>query len=235
MWIANQFFKQINGSYIDFSDAQVSGNVVTLTLQDGGPFDTNPAPGVITDPLLVAKSPAPAPPVITGSSPTSPGSGTHPLLLRTADPGSTVTLYVGSACGGTAVASGAAATFAAPGLAVTVSANSSTTFTTTASNGVVASPCSAPFTYVEDRPPTISGISNRSTLEDTPLLVPFSVGDPDPGHAAKVKIVSLTSSNQTLIPDSSLHAVDGTGSGRAVLVVGAPDREPRLTVPRRSR
>ncbi len=46
-----------------FPDADIDGNIVELTLTDGGPFDTNPAAGVIGDPggpAVVAPVAAPA-------------------------------------------------------------------------------------------------------------------------------------------------------------------------------
>jgi hypothetical protein len=38
---------------VDMSDARISGASVTYSLTDDGPFDTNPTPGIIDDPVTV--------------------------------------------------------------------------------------------------------------------------------------------------------------------------------------
>jgi hypothetical protein len=38
---------------VDMSDARISGASVTYTLTDNGPFDTNPTPGIVDDPVTV--------------------------------------------------------------------------------------------------------------------------------------------------------------------------------------
>lgn len=43
------YYKFINGNWI-LMPATISGNTVTFTLEDNGPFDADPAPGVIADP-----------------------------------------------------------------------------------------------------------------------------------------------------------------------------------------
>ena len=53
------FWKYQNGGYLQFPDAVVAGNVVTLTLQDGGPFDEDGvANGVIVDPIAISDATA---------------------------------------------------------------------------------------------------------------------------------------------------------------------------------
>src|SRR5207248_6063771 len=71
-----------------------------------------------------------------------------------ADAGSTVKLYTNATCTSAVAASGTAAAFAAPGLAVAVAEDSSTTFYATATDAAGnASGCSSGATYVEDSTP----------------------------------------------------------------------------------
>ena len=52
------FWKLQNGAYVQVTNATVAGNVVTLTLTDGGPFDADGAPnGVIVDPIGLGSRP----------------------------------------------------------------------------------------------------------------------------------------------------------------------------------
>jgi hypothetical protein len=89
---------------------------------------------------------------IKGFHPGSPGNSTEPLIFGTAPSGTTVAVYEGSSCAGTAVATGTAAEFAEPGLEVEVAPNSTTAFTVRAENAETKSACSAlpGASYVED-------------------------------------------------------------------------------------
>jgi len=64
---------------------------------------------------------------ITASNPASPNPSTTPKLIGTASPG-TVNIYTSSDCSGTPVATGTAAEFASPGLAVSVPAGTTRSF-----------------------------------------------------------------------------------------------------------
>src|SRR5207249_12028325 len=87
-------------------------------------------------------------------------------LLGTAEAGSTVSIYQDT-CAGSAVATGSAAAFASPGIAVSITLNSSHTFFATATDvaGNV-SPCSTGIDYVSNtlvpNPPTLSGTTPLS-------------------------------------------------------------------------
>ena len=95
---------------------------------------------------------APAAPVMSQTSPTSPANANSLQVRGTAAAGSTVTLYTNAACttavsGGTATA----AQFASPGIATTVADNSTTSYYATATLDGVVSGCSpTPATFVED-------------------------------------------------------------------------------------
>ena len=57
-----RYLKYINGSWVDWTSlVTMSGHTVVLTLTDGGNGDTNPAPGVISDPGGPAVPPAAVP------------------------------------------------------------------------------------------------------------------------------------------------------------------------------
>lgn len=98
----------------------------------------------------VEDSTAPAAPTLSSSVPGSPSSDTSPKIVGSAEAGSTVKLYRDSACTSFA-ASGTAASLASPGIAVSVGANSTTTFEGTATDAAGnTSPCSSnSVTYVQ--------------------------------------------------------------------------------------
>lgn len=93
----------------------------------------------------------PAAPTGLGTSPASPSNSTTPKIAGNAADGSTVSLYTADDCSGTPVTTGSASDFASPGIPVSVSANSTSTFyaTATAPDGGT-SPCSAGVTFVND-------------------------------------------------------------------------------------
>ncbi|MDQ2966335.1 MAG: Ig-like domain-containing protein, partial [Chloroflexota bacterium] len=95
---------------------------------------------------------APASPILSGSSPPSPGNSTLPRIAGTAEAGSTVSLYTDATCATAAAATGPAADFASPGLAAPVAANATTTFRPRATDaaGNRSSCSTASLTYVED-------------------------------------------------------------------------------------
>jgi hypothetical protein len=95
----------------------------------------------------------PPPPTITGTDPPSGSNENNPLVIGTAEPFSTVTIYESSDCSGPEAGAEVAEEFASPGISVTVPDNSTTTFTARATNDINDGPCSAPFTYTEVTPP----------------------------------------------------------------------------------
>ncbi len=99
----------------------------------------------------VEDSTAPAQPNGFDSAPASPANDNSPKISGAAEASATVRLYTTSDCSGAPVASGTAAAFSSPGLAVAVSDDSTTTFKATATDvaGNVSG-CSSPYVYVED-------------------------------------------------------------------------------------
>ncbi|MEA2398390.1 MAG: hypothetical protein QOK25_1946, partial [Thermoleophilaceae bacterium] len=94
------------------------------------------------------------PPTPSGLStaPASPANDNAPKVKGTADPGSTVKLFTNPACSGTPAATGTAAQFTSPGIAVAVADNTITTFYASATNGGATSSCSGGVTYAEQTP-----------------------------------------------------------------------------------
>ena len=62
--------------------------------------------------------------------------------------------------------------------------------------------------------PVVSTVGNQSTNEDTPLIIPFTVNDADPGDTLSV---TVGSSNPTLLPAGAL-SLGGAGANRTLTV-----------------
>lgn len=97
----------------------------------------------------------PAAPHLTGTTPASPSRVGVPLILGSAEAGSTVRLYAGPVCAGAPIAGGSAAELASPGLTVDVAEGATASFSATATDPAGnTSACSAPIAYTRtSRPP----------------------------------------------------------------------------------
>jgi hypothetical protein len=95
----------------------------------------------------------PATPVLTGTDPGSPGESLTPSIQGQADPGTSIKLYASADCSGVPVATGTSTELGSTGLAVTVTAGSTTGFRATATdvNGD-SSPCSLAVSYTQATP-----------------------------------------------------------------------------------
>lgn len=95
----------------------------------------------------------PTTPSITSTSPVSPADNNSPSVQGTADAGTTVSLYDNSSCSGASLGTGAAATFASPGIAIAVGDNTTTELHALATDprGHVSN-CSPGFHYMENTP-----------------------------------------------------------------------------------
>ncbi|MBI2061726.1 MAG: hypothetical protein HYT87_18450, partial [Nitrospirae bacterium] len=110
---------------------------------------------------------APTPPTLTSTSPASPSNATTtPFIIGTAPSGTTVKLYTNGTCASAIAASGPASNFASPGLSVTVTANTSTTYWATATDGEgrVSTCSSGSITYTHDN---IAPTDNTANLQFT--------------------------------------------------------------------
>jgi hypothetical protein len=162
-----------------------------------GPVDvtiTNPDGQSVTATGLVdvdTPGTGPTVPCLNGTTPDSPSNDNNPKIFGSADAGSTVTLYTDSNCTGTEVGSGNASDFAAPGIAVgMVADNSSTTYYATAKDGSNnVSPCSSTLgtsaaseTYVEDSIAPVANVTGGPTglTNDRTPTFSFTATDPNP-------------------------------------------------------
>lgn len=175
-------------SAIGVDPAWTPGSKITFTSYRTGNaeiFEINPdGTGVVqltsnaandSDPDRAGADLVTAPPTFSGTTPTSPANNNAPLVRGSAETGSTVDLYSNSTCTSAVAGSGSAATFASPGIAVSVADNTSTTFwgkvTDPSENTSACSPTSA--TYVED-----------SAAPGAPAITVFPA--PDPGYRSAV-------------------------------------------------
>jgi subtilisin family serine protease len=95
--------------------------------------------------------PVPAAPILAATSPASPASFAFPKIVGSAEPGSIIDIYLGSACDGSIVETGSAEELASPGIAVNVPDGTSRQFSATATDaGANTSPCSAPISYTNN-------------------------------------------------------------------------------------
>lgn len=166
----------------------------------------------------------PPAPVLTGTAPVSPANENAPKILGSAAPGTTVSLFANDTCTGTPAATGPAAALAAPGIAVTVPDNSSTTFHATATDSASnSSPCSSgAITYVETSPRVlpspVQGLVANAVPEKGKVLVKL------PGKGRK--FVTLESLGQQLPVGSTIDATKGTvrltsaDKGRGIRQIG---------------
>jgi hypothetical protein len=100
-------------------------------------------------------------------------------------------------------------------------ANGSATITLTASDGVNSASRSFNLTVtpVAD-PPTVSPIDDVTTNEDTSVVVPLTIGDPD---GLDTLTVAATSSNAALLPSSAI-ALSGAGAARTLTLTPVADQ-----------
>ena len=160
--------------------------------------------------------PRPAAPSALATVPVSSQNNNNPKVKGTAEAGSTVRIYSTSDCSGNPVASGNAATFASPGLAVTVADNTTTNFRATATNSSEnPSPCSAPVTYVED-----SAAPAKPTITATNPPSPANNNDPKikgtAEAASTVKLYSGANCSGTVIDSGPVATFASPGLAATV-------------------
>ena len=95
---------------------------------------------------------APSAPQLTSTDPASPASSEILRILGAAETGSTVRVYTGPNCTGLPVATGSAAELGSPGIRIATGEGTSVFSATATDPAHNASVCSAPITYVRDKP-----------------------------------------------------------------------------------
>jgi bacillolysin len=158
----------------------------------------------------------PAAPTLTAVEPASPANDNAPKLKGSAEAGSTVRLYKAPTASDCIVAnlaaSGSASSFASPGLAASVSDDSSTTFRASAEDAAGnVSPCSSSsIAYVEDSTPpetTIdSGPGQGATIAD--LTPTFSFGSSEGSSTFQCSLDSGAFSSCSS-PHTTVELTDG--------------------------
>ena len=144
----------------------------------------------------VEDSSAPAAPAFTATAPASPANNNMPKVTGTAEAGSTVSLYTDASCTVLA-ATGAAALFSDPGIAVAVADNTTTIIQARAhdraGNGSICSETAV--TYVEDSfvaAPSVPDLSGPSDTGESDVdnitsdNSPVFVGTAEPGSLVEV-------------------------------------------------
>ena len=137
----------------------------------------------------VNDSTAPGLVTLTSVAPTSPNPSTTPVVKGTAEAGSTVKLYTTGDCSGSPAASGTAAVFSSPGVAVTVGAGSTTTFKATATDAAGnTSACStSSLTYINDSTaPGLVTLTSVTPGSPGQSLNPVVKGNAEAGSTVKV-------------------------------------------------
>jgi subtilisin family serine protease len=162
---------------------------------------------------------APAAPELTSTNPASPANENHPKVIGSVEPGSTVELFAGSDCDGTAVATGTAEQLASPGLEVTVADDSVSEFSATATDAALnTSDCSEPIEYVEDTPDEVAPAPPEltSTTPSSPAknTNPRIVGSAEAGST--VKIYSGTECTGGVVASGNAAALASPGIAVAV-------------------
>ncbi|HKF83548.1 MAG TPA: hypothetical protein VKB23_11370 [Solirubrobacterales bacterium] len=138
----------------------------------------------------------PNPPVLTGTSPGSPGNSTEPSILGSAESGSLIKIYPTSNCSGETVAAGTAEDLEASGIAVKVESGTTKTFWATSEAEGFTSLCSNPISYTQhdsepEQPAGESGGGGGGAVGSTPSP---SVGASKPakGHDGTPYVKPLT-------------------------------------------
>lgn len=140
------------------SAAQLAGSGIKVTVEketvtefSASATDLVPLTSDCSEPISYTESSddvPPAAPQLTGTDPATPNASGTPLILGTAEAGSTVRVYADPACGGSPVAAGSAAELESPGISVEVAEGVIAVFSANATDtGDNVSECSVPIFY----------------------------------------------------------------------------------------
>ena len=189
-----------------------------------------------TNLTYVEDSTPPVAPTLVDTDPDSPSNVNTVQVKGVAAANTTVRIYTSSTCTSAVAATGTAADFASPGLAVTVAANTTTAFYATATDTAGnASACSATsVTYVEDSTdpasPVISATSPPSPANNnTPRVTGSAPADAtvaiytnsscsgpaaSQGTAAAFASPGIARGRRRRLDDDDLRALDGCSGQR---------------------
>ena len=166
--------------------------------------------------VYVEDSTAPAAPDSLGATPAGPANDNSPKISGNAEAGSTVKLYTTNDCSGAVAASGPAAAFGSPGLAVAVADDSTTTFKATSTDAAGnVSGCSTGITYVEDS----TAPAAPASLDSTPAPPANDNAPAISGNAAAsstVKLYATTDCSGSVVASGTAAAFGSPGFTIAV-------------------
>ncbi len=146
------YYQTLSKEYVEFLRDENETNDAGQDLYDAWAANGRSQPVLMVEASTAVTIVEPPPaPTVSSTSPVSPANDNAPKVLGSAEAGSTVRLYTDSGCTAQ-TAEGTAADFAAPGIAVSVGDDSTTTFWATATDASSnTSACSTTsVTYVED-------------------------------------------------------------------------------------
>jgi Tol biopolymer transport system component len=190
-----------NGAYVDARSLVtfVSSSSVQLTLRDGGPFDTDPADGVIGDPIAIGTSTNQAP-IVNSQTLVVAANGSKTVFTSAFDPNADpVTYNVGTPAHGTLSGTAPNLTYTpAPGYV------GDDSFTYTATDGFLTS--------------NIATVTIHVIVPPTITCVPIARSMPANGTYA----LSSTFSSVSGACHASDNSVVAVGTVSGPLVLGAP-------------
>jgi hypothetical protein len=182
------------------------------TLNDGtislSVTSTDPAgnPSSATTGSATKDTAAPSAPSVTSTNPTSPSkTSTTPTIIGSAESGSNVKLYTNGTCTSAVAGTGSESTFVSPGIGVTVTANTTTTFFATATDaaGNISACSSTSVSYTHD---------NTAPSVGAAVVAATSGGDPI-GSAGFVS--GLAASARTYRVYANISDLSGVASATA--------------------
>lgn len=166
--------------------------------------------GVQATAIVPIDATPPAAPLLTSTVPASPSTNTSPLIVGSAEAATTVRLYKSTACTGTPVATGTSADLVA-GFPQAVPANSTTTFTATATDTAGnTSACSTPLVYASTPPtPAVPVVSSTNPASPSNVATPSVRGTAAAGST--VRIYATPSCTGTPLATGTAAAFNSTG------------------------
>jgi hypothetical protein len=152
----------------------------------------------------------PAPPVLTGTDPDSPGSLTDLRILGEAT-GSAVKIYTTEDCAGEPAATGTAAALLEPGLQVTVLPGSLTTFRATVEAEGFVSDCSQPLAYQHLLAEPEGGPGEESGGGEVTVIQGTRIGPVGPEYLLPRTRITFAPASKTRSRSPVFRFTDSTG------------------------